>query len=138
MLQKTIGILIGFSIIIGIKSIIRYQKAEKTVSSSANESWPSSFRKNFRKSCEDEFKNSIKKRRMPSQKQAKKIDAVSKSYCICITSDIESRKILPTKFNPLKESENEFAKRVIGPTINSYIQSKKGKETIKICLGEAI
>ena len=38
----------------------------------------------------------------------------------------------------LKENEEEFAKRVIGPTINNYIQSKKGKETIKICLNEAI
>jgi hypothetical protein len=138
MLQKVIGILIGFFIIIGVKSIIKYQKAENAVSSSAYKSWPSSFRKNFRQSCESKFKNSIKKRRMPTQKQEKKIDSIAKSYCYCITSDIESRKILPTKFNPLKESEEEFAKRAIGPTINNYIHSKKGKEIIKVCLGEAI
>ena len=94
---------------------------------------------NFKKSCETEFKSSIeKKRRTPTQTQLNKIDAISKSYCACITNDIEARRIIPTKFNPMKENEKQFAKRVIAPAINNFINSKNGKKTIKTCMDRAI
>ena len=138
MFQKILGLLLGLSLIVGIKMLIRYQRAESDVAQSANASWPKNFKDNFKKSCEDEFKNSIKQRRTPTQKQEKKIHVISQSYCKCITNDIESKKIIPTKFNPMKENEKQFAKRVIAPAITNYIQSKKGKKTIKICMDKAI
>tara|TARA_B100000029_G_C17509935_1_gene935849 strand:- start:650 stop:1066 length:417 start_codon:yes stop_codon:yes gene_type:complete len=138
MFQKILGLLLCFSLLIGVKMLIRYQRAESDVAESANASWPKNFKDNFKKSCEEEFKSSIKQRRTPTQKQEKKIDVISQNYCQCITNDIESRKIIPTKFNPMKENEKQFAKRVIAPAITNYIQSKKGKKTIKICMDKAI
>ena len=139
MLGKIIGLALGFTIILGVKMGIRYHKAENDVSESQNQAWPTSFKDNFKKSCETEFRSSIKKRRRtPSQNQLNKIDAISKSYCGCITDGIEARRIIPTKFNPMKENEKQFAKRVIAPAINDFIKSKNGKKTIKVCMDRAI
>ena len=138
MLGKIIGLALGFTIILGVKMGIRYHKAENDVSQSKTHAWPTSFKDNFKKSCETEFKSSIKKRRTPTQTQLKKIDTISESYCACITDDIEARKIIPTKFNPMKENEKQFAKRVIAPAITNFIKSKSGKKTIKVCMDKAI
>ena len=138
MLGKIIGLTLGFTLIIGVKMGIRYHRAENDVSQSKTDAWPISFKNNFKKSCETEFKSSIKKRRTPTQNQLKKIDAISESYCLCITNGIEARKIIPTKFNPMKENEKQFAKRVIAPAINDFIKSKSGKKTIKVCMDRAI
>ena len=139
MFGKIIGLTLGFTLILGVKMGIRYHKAENDVSESQNQTWPTSFKDNFKKSCETELKGSIKKRRRtPTQNQLNKIDAISKSYCGCIADDIEARRIIPTKFNPMKENEKQFAKRVIAPAINNFIQSKNGKNTIKICMDRAI
>ena len=139
MFGKIIGLTLGFTLILGVKMGFRYHKAESDVSQSIEQAWPVSFKENFKKSCETEFKSSIeKKRRTPTQTQLNKIDAISKSYCACITNDIEARRIIPTKFNPMKENEKQFAKRVIAPAINNFINSKNGKKTIKTCMDKAI
>ena len=139
MFGKIIGLTLGFTLILGVKMGIRYHKAENDVSQSISQAWPTPFKDNFKKSCETEFKSSIqKKRRTPSQTQLDKIDSISKSYCTCITNDIEARRIIPTKFNPMKENEKQFAKRVIAPAINKFIKSKNGKKTIKTCMDKAI
>ena len=48
MFGKIIGLTLGFTLILGVKMGIRYNKAESDVFESQNQAWPTSFKDNFK------------------------------------------------------------------------------------------
>lgn len=110
-------------IVIGTKLAIKYGLgyglAEADVNSSKNESWPADFKKEFIEACSNADETANKE--------------FMHQYCICATDRIEAAHIIPTKYNSIKETMEDYDKRV-GKLIEDFMASEPGQKIASECV----
>lgn len=120
--KKILTAIISIFAVIGIKLALKYGFsygiAEAEINASKNEKWPEDFKKEFISSCATVDPSANKN--------------FMQKYCECATNKIEAAHIIPTKYNTIKESIQEYSER-IEKIIDAFIDSEPGQNIANEC-----
>jgi hypothetical protein len=139
-MDKKKALLTGLAIVgvIAGKLVIKFGASfgvtEAVVESSKSEPWDLEFKSAVVGTCSQAVNDEAKKNQ--TELAENDLNNYSKSYCSCVFAEIEKEKIIPTKYNVYKTTEDEYVTEV-DKIISAYMDSEKGGKVINDCIAMA-
>ena len=129
-LPKALGGLALFVLFVAFKISLKfgvgYGLGEAEIAASKSQAWDIEYKASFNEGCVSAV-----------QSEVPDVDPrYIQAYCSCYTDGIEGAHIIPTKYNTITSTEDQYAEEV-GKVLDGYLESQDGQNLINGCVKTA-
>ncbi|HAZ14897.1 MAG: hypothetical protein A2X86_21205 [Bdellovibrionales bacterium GWA2_49_15] len=134
--RKFLFAFLGFLALVATKYVLSFFAAETQVQMSKYDGWDAEFKASFVASCGEASKASILEqlttlgKNEPGQNE-KASSTYATSYCECMSTRIEQKNLIATKYNQLKGTDSY--EQETSTIVETYMQTPEGKVDTQEC-----